>query len=814
MASYQAEGFGNEYLVSYFLEEILQSIIHSTFPVESPSPCLMSSTNMEHFYSSDAPEPEERKGDVDEDENITQMTMAERDEGMNISSPSPVVKKVTFSEEVIHVTFIQENTAIEITNKKENHDLGEEVKNENVWNEVRVALGDGSSAIEDRSKSEHRKKMEICDGDGKLLQQRGAQCDTSTATDEDSGCNVLYVTPCKKAKLEVESNVDLQIVPDVCEEDEAKRPSDPCNLRNCSKANKGEHDVTVTKAASIEENSSCRLMPGTCMPPLTEVPGVKQEEAVVQNGRPALCCPAADVISTGLQLSGEDVDLVDKQSSVNKLREEEEDDKSSFIMGGPCEDDVMNECWCVLQSVISHIIQQEDVRCSSKPNTGAVADLAEQPPAKKIRLSAIPDTAQRSTLEFPGFKVAQPEIKHLSTADVELLVLASSSKKIRLSAIPGTDERTDPIVPGLESAQPYAMRKEDEMKHSSTADVELVASSSKIRNMGEGNMEPVGDCEDLEISGDCMGYSCQDNILPHSSNSSSSTPDVEEASSVLNDNGAAKLLPECLGAKQEHNPLSSECLQAIMECQELSHNVDGPLSSADVEQVGSANLKAGGMAFKDCGSLQPSLCGGNTGTDSSLPALIQPKEQWTDNAKKSISWPTLEVIDVPQNETPKKSSRRGLDLSSDQTVPSLQTPTRQDQDIDELLELEESIFSEQAIEDTLKDPPTKQLILAMDEEDIIEADGGFTVPDHLCPPSQPAAGVFHWSHCLVGADLTPSQHCSDDAAQWRGSASPIGDPSRSLTPVRPIPQCQRRRRVGLSRRQLVYPLHPKKFSDC
>ncbi|XP_063968388.1 uncharacterized protein LOC135157273 [Lytechinus pictus] len=144
-----------------------------------------------------------------------------------------------------------------------------------------------------------------------------------------------------------------------------------------------------------------------------------------------------------------------------------------------------------------------------------------------------------------------------------------------------------------------------------------------------------------------------------------------------------------------------------------------------------------------------------------------------------------------------------VNVSNDQTVPSLQAPGKQNPCIDQLLELEESIFSEQDTKQ--QDGPTKQSIHDQEKTASIKDFEDKPIPDHLQTLGQTAAGVFLWSHSLPDPSLTP-RSLTQDQNTLLNTAQNQTPP---ITPVRPLPVCQRKRRIGLSRRQLVYPLHAR-----
>ncbi|XP_072170281.1 uncharacterized protein [Diadema setosum] len=139
-------------------------------------------------------------------------------------------------------------------------------------------------------------------------------------------------------------------------------------------------------------------------------------------------------------------------------------------------------------------------------------------------------------------------------------------------------------------------------------------------------------------------------------------------------------------------------------------------------------------------------------------------------------------------------------VSDDQEVPTSELLLPSDQSVDRLLESEESIYPEQA-QALIKKCNTEEedcSVQGPGNEDAEPTKG--TIPDHLQTVGQPLSGVFLWSRTLhpETGDCSPS----DSAGQT------------VLTPVRPLPPCPRKtRRVGLSRRQLVFPLHAKKLSQ-
>ncbi|XP_041484948.1 uncharacterized protein LOC121431445 [Lytechinus variegatus] len=150
-----------------------------------------------------------------------------------------------------------------------------------------------------------------------------------------------------------------------------------------------------------------------------------------------------------------------------------------------------------------------------------------------------------------------------------------------------------------------------------------------------------------------------------------------------------------------------------------------------------------------------------------------------------------------------KLSIKEVNVGNDQTVPSLQAPGKENPCIDQLLELEESIFSEQDTKQ--EDGPIKQSIHDQKKTASIKDSEDKPIPDHLQTLGQTAAGVFLWSHSLPDPSLTPrslTQHQNTLLNTAHNQTPPI-------TPVRPLPVCQRKRRIGLSRRQLVYPLHAR-----
>ncbi|XP_030837948.1 uncharacterized protein LOC115922699 [Strongylocentrotus purpuratus] len=159
-------------------------------------------------------------------------------------------------------------------------------------------------------------------------------------------------------------------------------------------------------------------------------------------------------------------------------------------------------------------------------------------------------------------------------------------------------------------------------------------------------------------------------------------------------------------------------------------------------------------------------------------------------------------------ETAAELSRDEVKVNNDQTVPSLQTPVQDNPCIDQLLELEESIFTEQDAK--LQDGPMKQSIPVLEEAPYIEDEEDKPIPDHLQTLGQPAAGVFLWNHSLADPSLTPS--LTPDCQSNLQHAAENLNQTPPITPVRSLPVCQRKRRVGLSRRQLVYPLHARTFS--
>ncbi|XP_011682813.1 uncharacterized protein LOC105446986 [Strongylocentrotus purpuratus] len=104
----------------------------------------------------------------------------------------------------------------------------------------------------------------------------------------------------------------------------------------------------------------------------------------------------------------------------------------------------------------------------------------------------------------------------------------------------------------------------------------------------------------------------------------------------------------------------------------------------------------------------------------------------------------------------------------------------------------------------------KQSIPVLEEAPYFEDEEDKPIPDHLQTLGQPAAGVFLWNHSLADPSLTPSL-TPDRQSNLQHTAENLNQ-TPPITPVRSLPVCQRKRRVGLSRRQLVYPLHARTLS--